>query len=144
MFKFVFLLSFLPSLVLADKLILGGFSEHHGSPVALNEFHPAIGIEKNNFEYAIYKNSIEKTSFAFSLIKKPFSVFSFDFGYRIGIATGYDDKPIKGYDARNYTDKLVFNGLKPQIQLIASKKVKNITIDAGFSIVSTITFKADL
>lgn len=140
----IIILLMIPALCQADRLILGGFSKHHGSPVPLNESHPGIGIEKNDFEYAIYKNSIDKTSFAFAVIKRPFSFFGFDFGYRIGFGTNYEEDKRRGYDGRMYSLENTFNGIQPQAQIVVTKNFNYAAIDLGISRVSSIILKINL
>jgi hypothetical protein len=144
---------FLSTFAQADKLIVGGVSHHYMRAIdnqcGFNEVHPAIGLERQGYEVGAYKNSIEKTSFFIAKIEQPYHKFGLDFGYRVGVASGYDgkvtcestaiNKPTEYYD--NHKTPL---GLRPQASLLISKETKYITIDLGLSLVSTVIFKVNL
>lgn len=138
------ILLFIPSLVNADKLILGGFSKHLGYPVPLNESHPAIGIEKNNTEYVFYHNSLNRTSFAITKLNRKPITDNVSYGFRVGIATGYNDFTTTGYDGKSYSMRGMPLGLMPQAQFLLSHQSKYITTDLGISVISTLTFKLNL
>ena len=106
----------------ADSLILGGFSQH--SYGDFNEVHPAIGYERKGVEVAAYYNSYEELSYSFAITHK----LNKDYGLRLGLATGYEDKA-----------KTV-GGLIPMFQLAYYKP--NYTL--GFGFVNTVTFKVNL
>lgn len=87
----------IPSLVCADKLILGGVSHHYmpalDNNCGYNEEHPALGLERKGWEFGVYKNSIEKPSAFIAKVSRPFEITdSFSIGYRVGIASGYKGK----------------------------------------------------
>jgi len=134
----------MPSLLFADKLIVGGFSKHIGYPVPLNETHPALGLERDGVEYSFYHNSLERTSFAITRIsRKPISD-SFSIGARFGLATGYGDATVEGYDGRDYTMDGLPLGIMPQAQFMISHESKYLTVDLGLSQVSSLIFKVNI
>jgi len=128
----------------ADKLIIGGVSEHIGSPVPLNETHPGLGIERNGYELAVYHNSLDRVSFVVAKLRQPWRLGPVKAGYRIGLATGYEDATREGYDGRPYSMDGVVGGLMPQVQAVFSYSLGGVTMDAGLSAVSTLTFKVDI
>jgi hypothetical protein len=148
----------------ADKLILGGFSHHfQNRELGYNEIHPAIGIERNGLELALTVNSFDRPSLMLAKIDKPFSFKGFDFGYRVGLGTGYEDKYLgvipdpKGEDCQYndeyrcknerddiYQNPIAINGIQPIAQFVISKEYKLITVDLGLSTVSTVIFKINI
>lgn len=142
--KLLITLLLIPSLASADKLILGGVSKHIGYPVPLNEVHPAIGLERDGFEYVVYKNSLERPSFAITRIARKQVHKNFSTGIRLGIATGYGDATVEGYDGRDYSMDGLPLGLMPQAQFLISHHTRWTTIDLGLANVSTLTFKVEL
>lgn len=85
----------------ADVSILGGGLSYHFKSEGQNPLHPSIGIQIDNFS-VLYtsKNSIELPSFQVTYGDNFFESGVVDFGYRVGVATGYR----KGheYDNGNY------------------------------------------
>lgn len=157
----------IPSLVCADKLILGGVSHHApslGHKCPLNEKHPAIGLERSGWEYGAYYNSFKRTSFFVSKIDRPWQWKGLHFGYRVGLASGYgepltcENKEFTLYQSK--VDDVVYyyaeqkddlreefdnyKGFIPQAQFIVSYGAKYTTLDFGIGLVSTLTFKLNL
>jgi hypothetical protein len=155
----------------ADKLILGGFSYHATNrEMNYNEVHPAIGLQRDTLELGLTINSIERPSVWVSKLSQPFKFGKFDFGYRLGVGTGYDDKVMDVYEINKYkttcrpkkhpvcvernAEKTDFvwryeshtniYGIQPIAQLVASTTIDRVTIDFGFSTVSTVIFKYNL
>lgn len=91
----------------ADVAILGGGVSYHFKSAGQNQVHPSIGIQVDNFS-VIYtsKNSIELPSFQVTYSDAFYESDTVDFGYRIGVATGYR----KGHE---YNDgKHHYNGVE--------------------------------
>jgi hypothetical protein len=159
----------------ADKLILGGVSHHFvevlDNNCGYNEEHPALGLERNEWEFGAYKNSIENTSLFVAKVGRPWKLTSsISMGYRVGIASGYKGKTecesnLKPYwettrtineDGREVV-KATYNtprplqdnfnsykGLLPQAHLLFTYETKRATFDLGVGVVSTLTFKLNL
>lgn len=84
-------LVFASSNAIADSanLIIGGFSKHYKND-EMNEKHPAIGVEIDNFSIVYTsKNSINKPSAQLAYSDTFYNYGIFDVGYRVGLMTGY-------------------------------------------------------
>jgi hypothetical protein len=159
--KLIFFIMLFSSFAHANSVILGGFSKHLGALGEYNETHPAIGYALDNgLEFGAYHNSIEKTSLFIAKTETPWRFKGFNFGYRVGAASGYGgDNYVVEKDQRypgkyeKYNSKgeriipveiMEYKGIMPQAQFLISKETKYITIDLGISTVSTLIFKVNL
>jgi len=166
---FILLTVFVSTFAQADKVILGGFSYHYKPDFEMNEAHPAIGFEKDGLELSIFKNSHSNTAFSLAKIERPWQWKSLQFGYRYGLASGYDkivyelgmaeiDKevfietgrqiPCKSVCLETETVKVIKDnsiaGFMPIAQFITTYESKYLTVDLGISTVSTLVFKYNL
>ena len=93
--------------------ITGAFSKHY-SYAGQNETHPSVGIQYNNFS-AIYieKNSIENQSIQIAYGDNFVKSKWIDLGYRIGIATGYQDGTVFDNGRRTYFGRDLGYGVIP-------------------------------
>lgn len=120
------LLLLLPVLSSADKLIIGGFSEHYGT--VTNQVNYALGYQKNNIEIAAYYNSYYENSIAFSVHDYKWHHNSNKIGFKYGLVTGYEGREVS------------YHGLSPIVQFIYSGN----NYDLGFGAVSTLTLKVNI
>jgi hypothetical protein len=109
-----------------------------------NEVHPAIGIERNGLELALTVNSLNRPSVMIAKLEQPYQYKGFNFGYRLGVGTGYEPRELHRDEEYYYKHDNGWNGLKPIAQLVASTTIDRVTIDFGFSTVSTVIFKINI
>ncbi|QDH47180.1 antimicrobial peptide resistance and lipid A acylation protein PagP [Aeromonas phage LAh10] len=74
----------------ADVAVLGGGMSYHFKHEGQNQVHPSTGVQIDNFS-VLYttKNSIELPSLQVAYGDNFFESKVVDFGYRVGLATGY-------------------------------------------------------
>jgi len=101
----------------ADNLYLlsGAFSKHYDYS-GQNEKHPSVGIQYNQFS-AIYveKNSIENPSVQVAYGDNFYTSKWIDFGYRLGLATGYQTGTVFNEGKRTYYGFDMGHGIIPII-----------------------------
>jgi len=95
--------------------LTGGFSKHYKQS-GQNEVHPSVGIQYNNFS-VIYvdKNSIENHSVQVAYSDNFYESKWIDFGYRVGLATGYQKGTVFDDGRRTYSGLDVWHGVIPII-----------------------------
>lgn len=103
----------------ATDLIYGIGSYHYDRSLEMHEVNPALGIQTDDGFSLIYvtKNSINKPSIQVSFSEKMVKLQDLSIGYRVGIATGYNDKTYyrehRFYEAPSYN----YKGILPIIAL---------------------------
>ena len=147
---FIVLMMLLPSIAFGDKLILGGFSKHFDETYPNpREVHPCIGYDREGYELAYCKNSLNRWSTFATKLSTPWYWKGLDVGYRFGLANNYESTLAYRYQrdngqwVRKYTQDFK-HGIRPILAPVVQKEWSNVTVDLMVSKTFILGFKFNL